>query len=78
MLHDVGMTLADYLREEHETAAAFARRVGVSRMTVSNWLRGASTPGGGLMERISRETGGKVQPNDFFNIEPPPGEGAAA
>ena len=50
------------------SARDLATKVGVSRITVHSWERGASIPPPELMRRLVELTGGAVQPNDFYTI----------
>jgi DNA-binding transcriptional regulator YdaS (Cro superfamily) len=43
-----------------------ARQLGVSHTTVIRWCDGTRIPRSEMMDRIRAETGGAVQPNDFF------------
>jgi transcriptional regulator with XRE-family HTH domain len=49
--------LREYLDRSGITQAAFAKRVGVSQPTVSNWVRGAHSASPATLKRISRATG---------------------
>lgn len=46
----------------------FARRIGVSRVTLYRLKTHLRKPGQRVMEKIHAETGGEVTPNDFFRI----------
>jgi transcriptional regulator with XRE-family HTH domain len=59
------MTLTAYLKATNQTAAAFARKVGISRMQVHRYVYG-QMPGPDVMTKIRKATRGKVQPNDFY------------
>lgn len=61
------MTLADYLKRENLKDAAFARTCECDRTTILRIRTGQTKPTPALMERIARETGGLVQPNDYFD-----------
>ena len=65
------MTLDEYLaaqKSEGVTETAFATLIGVDQSTV-NRLRKGGMPTRPVMERIFRETDGKVTGNDFFGLE---------
>lgn len=49
--------LREHLVEKEITQADFARRMGVSQPTVSDWLNGKSLPSVANLREISRETG---------------------
>ncbi|MGM4891233.1 helix-turn-helix domain-containing protein [Tardiphaga sp. 839_C3_N1_4] len=46
----------------------FARRIGVSRVTLFRFKTGRRVPDRSTMEKISAETRGDVAPNDFFGL----------
>ena len=58
-------TLAQYLKDENLTQAAFAARVGVKQATVSKLCAGKK-PSLELACRIDRETKGAVPPAVWF------------
>lgn len=61
------MKLSDYLSSENVSMSEFARRIEVrNARTVQRYVRGERVPTRSVMERISRETDGRVCPNDFF------------
>jgi transcriptional regulator with XRE-family HTH domain len=60
------MTLADYLKHTSMKDADFARQCECDRTTILRIRTGKTTPTPALMERIAIETGGLVQPNDYF------------
>lgn len=63
------MTLDKWLNDHPEISDKdFARRIGVSRVTLFRLKTRRRMPGQIVMERIHTETGGDVAPNDFFNI----------
>lgn len=65
-----GMELRQYLDQHDLTIADFARLINVSsRMTVFRYLNRKRIPAPGVMERIVAETGGEVQPNDFYGSQ---------
>jgi transcriptional regulator with XRE-family HTH domain len=62
------MTLDAWITETGTPDNEFARRLGVSRVTLFRLKTGRRIPDRETMEAIHRETGGRVTPNDFFNI----------
>jgi DNA-binding transcriptional regulator YdaS (Cro superfamily) len=61
------MKLADYLTQADVSLSEFARRIGAhNARTVQRYTKHGRIPSGTMMAAIQRETGGKVQPNDFF------------
>lgn len=63
------MRLVDYLSSESLSMGEFARRIEVrNARTVQRYVKGQRVPSRSVMERISRETAGKVSPNDFFAL----------
>lgn len=65
----MGMLLKDYLAEVSVTYDEFAKRIGVANAgVVAKYVTGRRTPRARFMSAITRETGGKVQPNDFFPL----------
>lgn len=61
------MTLAHYLTKENLKDADFAKLCECDRTTILRIRTGQTTPTPALMERIAIETGGLVQPNDYFD-----------
>lgn len=61
-----GMQLSTYLRQTNLSGAAFGKRVGVSRQTISAILNGRIFPRRTLIERIAAETAGQVTANDLL------------
>jgi transcriptional regulator with XRE-family HTH domain len=59
------MRLANYLRAQNITLAAFAKRIGRSEATVSRLARGKHLPDWDTMQAIKEATDGCVTPNDF-------------
>ncbi len=59
------MKLSNYLKEENESGAAFARRVSSNRSTISLLCAGKRLPSLGLALRIAEQTKGKVGPKDW-------------
>ncbi len=78
------MTLDDYLTENAISEAAFGKAIGLSQSQVNRIRYGDSWPPKGVMERIDKETGRRVTPNDFLTpvarktrpAEQPAGEAA--
>lgn len=60
------MTLAEFLKENGETASAFASRTGISQPYVSRLISGERFPHREVIEAIWKATGGKVTANDFI------------
>lgn len=56
------MTLGEFLRDAHESQAAFARRVEVHYSVISKLVAGKVMPGLVLAVKIERATKGKVPP----------------
>lgn len=65
--------LADHLEEEGLTEREFGARIGRPQQAVNRLKRGA-IPDRETMRRIAQETGGKVQPNDWFGLPGAPPE----
>ena len=61
------MKLADYLTQEQLSDADFAAKVKCDRTTILRVRNGTHKPSASLMEAIAIETGGIVQPNDYFD-----------
>lgn len=62
------MTLDAWITSTNTPDNEFARRIGVSRVTLFRLKTGRRLPDRSVMEKINAETGGAVTPNDFFNI----------
>ena len=62
------MTLEEWLRQSKTPDNVFAGRLGVSRVSLFRFKTGRRVPDRTIMEKINIETGGDVQPNDFFKI----------
>ena len=71
------MKLSDWLSREGITQSEFARRIERDPATVTKIIKGHVRPDWTTLERIQRETGGDVLPNDFFGIDAPTPEGPA-
>lgn len=61
------MKLAAYLSANDIRDSDFAARIGVTRQTLWRYKSGERRPEWDVLERISRETGGQVTPNDFLD-----------
>jgi transcriptional regulator with XRE-family HTH domain len=61
------MKLADYLKQHDLDDASFAAKVGCDRSTIYRIRKGETKPSDPLKEAIAKETGGLVQPNDYFD-----------
>lgn len=68
------MDLLRYLRETGMSQAELARRLGVTRSAVNQWLSGATAPSTQQITRIARVTEGAVGPADLI----PGGESSGA
>lgn len=63
------MTLTDYLTETETSLSAFARLIGAKNArTVQRYTKHGRIPSGEMMAKIAAVTGGRVQPNDFFDV----------
>lgn len=65
------MQLQEYLKTKGLTPAAFARMLNTSRSTVHRYLKKPGTPAArmptpGQMRKITKLTGGRVRPDDFY------------
>lgn len=76
--------LKTWLAENNTTMSAFGRRIGTSAENVRRYClhpghRDHRRPREASMTRIAKETGGAVQPNDFYGVPEPaePREDAA-
>ncbi len=61
------MKLQAYLVQKKEAPNAFAIRIGVPPHTVYRYLAGR-VPRPDIMCAVYKATGGKVQPNDFYEL----------
>lgn len=61
--------LQDFRESAGLSRLEFAKRLGVTEVTVWRWELGHRTPRGKIMEEIRRETGGAITANDFMQIE---------
>lgn len=63
------MTLNEYIKLHEMTGLAFANLVGAQKGLVSKWRRGNVRPSRHYYQKIYEVTGGRVTPNDFFDLE---------
>ena len=61
------MKLSDYLEQHEISISAFAETIGTTHASVSRYASGDRCPNREAMRRIIEATGGKVQPNDFYD-----------
>lgn len=79
------MKLSDWLEGDESvepprpkmTHAEFGRRIDCPQPTVTRYAKGERIPEPERMERIFRETGGAVTPNDFYPMGDAPAEDSA-
>lgn len=64
------MRLSDWLEKNERSASWLARKVGVSRQTVSVWLAGGCMPSLERAMRIEKITGGNVKGDDLLPVKP--------
>lgn len=62
------MTLADYLRANEVSDAAFARLIGVERQAVGRYRTGERFPEKAILHKIFEATNGAVTANDFAGL----------
>ncbi|MGL4196658.1 MAG: helix-turn-helix domain-containing protein [Allorhizobium sp.] len=63
------MKLGTYIKTEGKTAEDMAQAIGdVSVSGLRKWIAGERVPRPDQMRRIVEVTGGKVLPNDFYDI----------
>lgn len=60
------MRLDEYLQESKTPYAEFAEDISVSVTAVHRYAKGERIPQDGVMQRITKRTGGKVTANDFY------------
>jgi transcriptional regulator with XRE-family HTH domain len=60
------MQITDWLTKNEISDAAFAARIGVSRQALWRYKSGERIPRPNILKRIQGETGGQVEPADFF------------
>ena len=69
------MKLRDYLKDEQLTQMRFidicemATGKSIPQGTLAKWILGVRIPRKPEMEMIYSVTSGKVEPNDFYNLE---------
>ncbi len=62
------MVISDWLSQNSVSQKDFARQIGVTANAVCQWCNGIRIPRRKEMKRIYRQTGGAVQPNDFYDL----------
>ena len=63
------MQLAAYLADREISMSAFARAVGAKNArTIQRYVKHGRLPSRVMMDRITAETEGAVQPNDFYAV----------
>lgn len=73
------MKLVDFKREQKLSDDALTALIGdCSVSALRKWFSGERIPRKDQMERIAEVTGGKVLPNDFYDIAQPPIDSEAA
>jgi len=60
------MKLADYLITQNQSPAAFARRIGVGRMTIHRYIKGERQPTAKITDLIYKTTKGQVTAHDLW------------
>ncbi|WP_439813998.1 helix-turn-helix domain-containing protein [Zavarzinia sp. CC-PAN008] len=68
------MRFAEWRREQGLTLEEVAEKIGRHHSSVSRYERGTRMPDPEAMAAIVRETGGAVQPNDFYTLPAAPAE----
>lgn len=63
------MLLTEFLKERNIKKAAFSKIIGVSQPLTGYYCSGKRTPAPKIMQKIFEATGGKVTPNDFYNLK---------
>lgn len=74
----LGGKLGEWLHRNDINTLQFASRIGCCWSSISHFCAGKRTPSYELMRRIYVETGGEVQPNDFYDLPALPAQEAAA
>lgn len=64
--YDHCMKLADYLITQNLSPTAFAKRIGVGRMTIHRYIKGERQPCARITDLIYRATQGQVTAHDFW------------
>lgn len=62
------MLLVTFLKKKKITKTHFSKEVGVTKSAINQYCSGKRKPMPNIMQRIIKVTGGKVTPNDFYNI----------
>lgn len=60
--------LQEYLNETQQTVAILARALDVQHTVALRWANGTRIPSKENMQKIYEWSGGRVEPNDFYNI----------
>lgn len=69
------LQLGDYLRETGQSAASFARSLGLDPSTLSLAINRKTIPLKENVEAIYVATNGAVEPNDFYDLPALPAAG---
>ncbi len=72
------MKLGPWLEAHPDIAAGFHTKIRVSRFSLHRYVTGDRIPKPVPMRRIFVETGGQVEPNDFYDLPKIDGDGARA
>jgi DNA-binding transcriptional regulator YdaS (Cro superfamily) len=65
-IQELDMRLDDYIRKSGKKRKEFAEEIGVAYWSLLRYLNGERIPAPEKMNKIKEVTGGKVQPNDFY------------
>lgn len=68
------MKLADWMRDNKVSPKEMADRIGVTTEAVRLYMLARRVPREETMREILLSTNGAVEPNDFFDMSPPPEE----
>lgn len=68
MIARLGMTLREYVDKNKVSLREFSEKIGVGYYTLQRYLAGTRFPGPIEFAAIYKATGGKVQPNDFYDL----------
>lgn len=60
------MKLENWLKTHEITPTTFSRRIGCSHTAILRYIDGTRMPRPAQMAAIQRETGGAVNPSDFY------------
>ncbi len=63
------MKLRTFLQRNKIPLTVFAKRLGVAYQTLQRYLSGKRHPAAAVMAKIYGQTGGKVGPNDFYELK---------